>query len=316
MTGPPCQVMFPVAAAGATSLPRGASTPSGRLARAVVSTAEAVPDASTAPVASSIARTSVRFNPTRAPLSPMLRGLTLSGLAAAYQSLIGGLRTSRPEWLRQTAVAADKHIYGHRCASDPGRIRRGRRGSVGASEALAARARAPDLDGRRTDRRGDRGEALDLGEDDAQPPARAADEDARPDADAHSCDRVPPRAARSRAARALSGAARLQPVGRARGAGQRRAQDAGQLGPEDRLEPLGGGRPVLLHQAGGDEVSHQPLRSLGVSLTHSYSFVIAGGGHVLRKTSDRAKTFAVVAKITRSRETRFSPTRMVPTFRP
>src|SRR5579859_1168791 len=304
MTGPPCQVMFPVAVAGATSLPRGASTPSGRLVRAVVLTAEAVPDASTAPVASSIARTSVRFNPTRAPLSPMLRGLTLSGLAAAYQSLIGGLRTSRPEWLRQTAVAADKHIYGHRCASDPGRIRRGRRGSVRAPEALATRARALDLDGRRTDRRGDRGKALDLGEDDAQPPARAADEDASPDADARSRDRVPPRAPRGRAARAriragrlafrlarkrrrcLSGrAARLQPLGRARRAGQRRAQDAGQLGAEHRLEPLGGRGPLLLHQSGGDEVAQQPLRAVGVSVAHSRSFVVARSGHVQRKTS-------------------------------
>src|SRR5579859_7905141 len=127
MTGPPCQVKL-VAAAGATSLPRGASTPSGRLVRAVVSTAEAVPDASTAPIASSVARTSVRFIPTRAPLSRMPRGLTLSGLAAAYQSLIGGVRTSISELLRPTVVAADKHIYGQRCASDPGRIRRGRRG--------------------------------------------------------------------------------------------------------------------------------------------------------------------------------------------
>src|SRR5262249_1685239 len=101
--------------------------------------------------------------------------------------------------LQPETVAADKSPDELRRCPGSRRLRGSRRRAVGAAQAVGAGAPAPDPDGRRADRRRDRRETRHLTEDDAQPPPRAPDEDARPDADARGSHRLPPRPARGRA---------------------------------------------------------------------------------------------------------------------
>jgi DNA-binding CsgD family transcriptional regulator len=87
-----------------------------------------------------------------------------------------------------------------------------------------------------------------------------------------------------------------------RGVAERGPEDAGEVGAQQGVDPLGGGRPLLLHAADRVEVGEQAVQGECGMLRHVGSFVTAGAGHVHTKTPAGRDPCAVVAKITRTRD--------------